>query len=43
VRGVYDDERLAAVYQAGNDMPESSIRDWTQLFGSYVRHASPPP
>jgi ubiquinone/menaquinone biosynthesis C-methylase UbiE len=42
VRGVYDDERLAAVYQAGNDMPESSVRDWTQLFGSYVRHTSPP-
>lgn len=32
---VYDDERLAGVYQPGNQMPQRSLRAWTQLIGSF--------
>ncbi|MFG3510541.1 class I SAM-dependent methyltransferase [Streptomyces sp. NPDC047821] len=38
---VHDDERLAGVYQSGNEMPEESLRDWTRLIGSFAGHRSP--
>ncbi|TJZ57571.1 methyltransferase domain-containing protein [Streptomyces piniterrae] len=38
---VYDDERLAGVYQGGNAMPEESLRDWTRLIGSFTDRPSP--
>lgn len=38
---VYDDEQSAAVYEAGNEMPASSLRAWTELFGSYAPSSSP--
>ncbi|MFF8713122.1 class I SAM-dependent methyltransferase [Streptomyces sp. NPDC015184] len=41
MRGVHDDERLAGVYQSGNEMPEESLRDWTRLIGSFAGRPSP--
>ncbi|MGW1187680.1 class I SAM-dependent methyltransferase [Streptomyces sp. NPDC002559] len=41
MRGVHDDERLADVYQSGNEMPEESLRDWTRLIGSFAARPSP--
>lgn len=41
VSKVYDDERLAGVYQGGNEVPEESLRDWTHLIGSFARRPSP--
>ncbi|MCX4967262.1 methyltransferase domain-containing protein [Streptomyces sp. NBC_00654] len=38
---VYDDERLAGVYQGGNEMPDESFRDWAQLMGSFADRSSP--
>ncbi|MER5971730.1 class I SAM-dependent methyltransferase [Streptomyces sp. NPDC002055] len=38
---VYDNERLAGVYQAGNRMPDESIRDWVHLIGSFTGRSSP--
>ncbi|TGA96767.1 class I SAM-dependent methyltransferase [Streptomyces sp. MZ04] len=38
---VYDDERLAGVYQGGNEMPDASLRDWTHLIGSFAGRPSP--
>lgn len=32
---VYDDERLAGVYQPGNQMPQRSLRAWAKLIGSF--------
>lgn len=38
---VYDDERLAGVYQSGNEMPDRSLRDWTHLIGSFTDRPTP--
>ncbi|MBB5939735.1 class I SAM-dependent methyltransferase [Streptomyces zagrosensis] len=38
---VYEDPRLAGVYQRGNEMPEASLRDWTHLIGSFTEHPTP--
>ncbi|MYS84813.1 class I SAM-dependent methyltransferase [Embleya scabrispora] len=38
---VYDDARLAGVYQAGNEMPEASLRAWVELIGSFVPQPHP--
>ncbi|GGR09246.1 class I SAM-dependent methyltransferase [Streptomyces pilosus] len=38
---VYDDERLAGVYQGGNEMPDASLRDWVHLIGSFAGRSSP--
>ena len=32
---VYNDERLASVYHPGNQMPQRSLRAWTDLIGSF--------
>lgn len=37
----YDDARLAAVYQAGNDMPTASLHAWTRLIGSFAPVPAP--
>lgn len=37
----YDDERLAGVYQPGNQMPEQSLRAWTELIGSFSTGSGP--
>lgn len=37
----YDDERLAAVYDQGNEMPERSLRAWVELIASFVRCPAP--
>ncbi|MET9431631.1 class I SAM-dependent methyltransferase [Streptomyces sp. NPDC003036] len=38
---VYDDERLAGAYQSGNEMPEESLRAWTELIGSFAGRPAP--
>lgn len=38
---VYDDVGLASAYQAGNEMPEASLRAWVELVGSFVPQPSP--
>jgi SAM-dependent methyltransferase len=38
---VYVDERLAGVYERGNEMPEASLRAWVELIASYVPRPSP--
>jgi SAM-dependent methyltransferase len=38
---VYDDVRLASVYQPGNEMPEASLRAWTELIGSFSPRSAP--
>jgi ubiquinone/menaquinone biosynthesis C-methylase UbiE len=38
---VYDDTRLASVYQPGNDMPQSSLQAWTRLIGSFRPQPNP--
>jgi len=38
---VYDDVRLAGVYQPGNEMPEASLRAWTDLIGSFSPRSAP--
>ncbi|MYW01572.1 class I SAM-dependent methyltransferase [Streptomyces sp. SID3343] len=38
---LYDDARLAGVYQAGNEMPETSLRAWTELIGSFSPRPAP--
>jgi ubiquinone/menaquinone biosynthesis C-methylase UbiE len=38
---VYDDVRLARVYQPGNEMPEASLRTWTDLIGSFSPRSAP--
>lgn len=37
----YDDARLAAAYQHGNEMPEASLRAWTALIGSLSPRPNP--
>lgn len=41
MNNAYDDERIAAVYQAGNEMPGASLRAWTRLIGSYAPSPEP--
>jgi hypothetical protein len=41
VNRVYDDVRLATAYQAGNDMPEESLRAWVGLIRSFAPQPSP--
>ncbi|MFC1438896.1 class I SAM-dependent methyltransferase [Streptacidiphilus sp. N1-10] len=38
---VYDDVRLAGAYQAGNEMPEASLRAWVELIGSFSPRSAP--
>lgn len=38
---VYDDARLARAYQPGNEMPEASLRAWTELIGSFCPRPAP--
>ncbi|WP_328914708.1 MULTISPECIES: class I SAM-dependent methyltransferase [unclassified Streptomyces] len=38
---VYDDVQLAGVYQAGNEMPEVSLRAWVDLIGSFSPRPAP--
>ncbi|MFI1380654.1 class I SAM-dependent methyltransferase [Embleya sp. NPDC020886] len=38
---VYDDARLAGVYQAGNEMPEAALRAWAQVIGAYAPRPAP--
>ena len=38
---VYDDVRLAGAYQAGNEMPEASLRAWAELIGSFTPRSDP--
>ncbi|MBN0048702.1 class I SAM-dependent methyltransferase [Streptomyces actuosus] len=38
---VYDDERRAGAYERGNEMPESSVRAWEELIGTYLRSSNP--
>ncbi|MEV0374851.1 class I SAM-dependent methyltransferase [Streptomyces sp. NPDC050636] len=38
---VYDDVRLAGVYQQGNEMPEESLRAWAELIGSFSARSAP--
>ena len=37
----YDDARLAGLYQSGNEMPETSLRAWTALIGSFSPRPNP--
>lgn len=37
----YDDVRLAGAYQAGNEMPEASLRAWVELIGSFTPQSAP--
>ncbi|MFI0938142.1 class I SAM-dependent methyltransferase [Streptomyces sp. NPDC021020] len=37
----YDDERLAGAYDAGNGMPERSLRAWVELIASYAPRPAP--
>ncbi|MET7301659.1 class I SAM-dependent methyltransferase [Embleya sp. NPDC005575] len=37
----HDDARLAGVYQAGNEMPEASLRAWAELIGSFAPQPHP--
>ena len=37
----YDDVRLAGAYQAGNEMPEASLRAWAELIGSFTPRPAP--
>lgn len=37
----YDDARLARAYQPGNEMPEASLRAWTELIGSFGPRPAP--
>lgn len=39
--GAYDDERLAGVYDQGNEMPEESLRAWVGMIASFVRRPAP--
>ena len=36
VKRVYDDVQLAGAYQAGNELPEESLRAWAELVGSFT-------
>jgi len=38
---VYDDVQLAGAYQAGNQMPEASLRAWVELIGSFTSRPAP--
>jgi SAM-dependent methyltransferase len=38
---VYDDARLAGAYQAGNDMPQQSLKTWTELIGTLIPQPNP--
>ncbi|MFG3258710.1 class I SAM-dependent methyltransferase [Streptomyces sp. NPDC048172] len=38
---VYQDERLAHSYESGNEMPESALRAWVELFASHSDRPSP--
>lgn len=38
---VFEDPRLASVYERGNEMPEGSLRAWAALLGSYAPVAAP--
>lgn len=37
----HDDERLAGVYERGNEMPEETLRDWARLIGSFSDRPDP--
>lgn len=37
----YDNARLAAAYEAGNEMPETSLRAWTDLIASFAPGPAP--
>ncbi|MGW7363129.1 methyltransferase domain-containing protein [Streptomyces sp. NPDC054841] len=39
--GAHNDERLAGVYQSGNEMPDASLRGWTRLIGSFTDRPEP--
>lgn len=41
MRRAYDDARLAEAYQSGNEMPETSLRAWTTLIGSFSPQPTP--
>ncbi|MGK4585523.1 class I SAM-dependent methyltransferase [Kitasatospora sp. HPMI-4] len=38
---LHDDVRLAGAYQSGNGMPESSLRAWAELIGSFAPCSAP--
>ncbi|GAA2244752.1 malonyl-ACP O-methyltransferase BioC [Kitasatospora cystarginea] len=38
---LHDDVRLAGAYQSGNGMPESSLRAWAKLIGSFAPCPAP--
>ncbi|MFE9662910.1 methyltransferase domain-containing protein [Streptomyces sp. NPDC005955] len=41
MNGVYDDERLAGVYESGNEMPDDALSAWTRLIGSFASRTAP--